>query len=149
MLSLCAWFLICYHSEYTHIIERHIQQCLNKLSDWADTNGFKFSSSETVCMHFCRLHKLQQDPVLTLNGSPIPVVEETKFLGIIFHRKLSFLLHIRHLKEKCTKALNLLRDVAHTTWGADQQYWFTPCTLATKLGHFLKVCNSCTCDETE
>jgi len=72
-------------------------------------------------MHFCRLHKLHQDPVFTLNGSPIPVVEETKFLGIIFDRKLSFLPHIRQLKEKCTKALNLLRVVAHTTWGADQQ----------------------------
>ena len=44
-------FLICYRSKYIHIIERHIQQCLNKLSDWADTNGFKFSSSKTVCMH--------------------------------------------------------------------------------------------------
>ena len=59
--------------------------------------------------------------MFTLNGSPIPVVEETKFLGIIFDRKLSFLPHIRQLKEKCTKALNLLRVVAHTTWGADQQ----------------------------
>jgi len=25
------------------------------------------------------------------------------------------------LIEKCTKALNLLRVVSHTTWGADQQ----------------------------
>ena len=48
-------------------------------------------------------------------------LEETKFLRIIFDRKLSFLPHIRHLKDKCTKALNLLRVVAHTTWGADQQ----------------------------
>ena len=62
-------------------------------------------------MHFCRLHKLHQDPVL----------EETKFLGFIFDRKLSFLPHIRHLKDKYTKALNLLRAVVHTTWGADQQ----------------------------
>ena len=61
-------FLICYRSKYVHIIERHIQQCLNKLWDWADTSGFKFSS-KTVCMHFCRLHKL------ILNGSAIPVVE--------------------------------------------------------------------------
>ena len=28
-------FLICYRSKYIHIIERHIQQCLNNLSDWA------------------------------------------------------------------------------------------------------------------
>jgi len=72
-------------------------------------------------MPFCRLYKLHQDPVLILDGSAIPVVEETKFLGIIFDRKLSFLPHIQHLKDKCTKALNLLRVVAHTTWGADQQ----------------------------
>ena len=114
-------FLICYRSKYINIIERHIQRCLNKLSEWADTNGFKFSSSKTVCMHFCRLHRVHDDPALTLNGSPIPVVEDTKFLGIIFDRKLSFLPHIRHLKQKCTKALNLLRITAHTTWGADQE----------------------------
>jgi len=34
--------------------------------------------------------------------------------------KLTFLPHIRYLKEKCVKALNLLRVVAHTSWGADQ-----------------------------
>jgi len=41
-------FLICYWSKYINISERHIQCCLNKLSVWADTNGFKL----TVCMHF-------------------------------------------------------------------------------------------------
>jgi len=29
------------------------------------------------------------------------------------------------LKNKCTKALNLLRVVAHTSWGADQQTLIT------------------------
>ena len=29
--------------------------------------------------------------------------------------------HIKHLKHKCTKALNLLRVLAHTSWGADQE----------------------------
>jgi len=28
---------------------------------------------------------------------------------------------LRYLKDKCTKALNFLRVVAHTSWGADQQ----------------------------
>jgi len=72
-------------------------------------------------MHFCRLRKPHLDPSLTLNDTLIPVVEETKFLGLIFDHKLSFISHIKHLKEKCTKALNLLRVIAHTTWGADQQ----------------------------
>ena len=38
-------------------------------------------------MHFCQLRKAHDDPVLTLDGTPIPVVEETKFLGVIFDKK--------------------------------------------------------------
>ena len=113
-------FLICYRSKYMHIIERHLQRCLNKLQKWADANGFKFSTSKTVCMHFCRLRKHHLDPELFLYGMPIPVVQEVKFLGLIFDSKLSFLPHIRYLKNKSTKALNLIRVVAHTSWGTDQ-----------------------------
>jgi len=50
------------------------------LSHWAYTNGFKLSSSKTVCMHFCRLRNAHPNPVLKLNGTLIPVVEQTKFL---------------------------------------------------------------------
>ena len=66
--------------------------------------------------HKCRV----PEPELLLNGTPIPVVEEVKFLGLIFDRKLSFLPHLRYLKNKCMKALNFIRVVAHTFWGADQ-----------------------------
>jgi len=51
----------------------------------------------------------------------IPVVDEAKFLAVIFDNKLSFLPHIRQLKNKCTKTLNLLCVLAHTTWEADQE----------------------------
>ena len=71
-------------------------------------------------MHFCRLRNAHPNPELKLNGTLIPVVEQTKFLGVIFDNKLTFLPHTRYLKEKCVKALNLLRVVAHTSWGADQ-----------------------------
>jgi len=90
------------------------------LSHWADTNGFKFSSSKTVHMHLCRLRSAHPNPELALSGTLIPVVDQTKFLGVIFVNKLTFLPRIRYLKEKCVKALNLLRVVAHTSWGADQ-----------------------------
>jgi len=83
-------FLICYRSKHIHFIERHLQQCLNKLHDWVDTNGFKFSATKTVCIHFCKLRKQHPDPCLLLNGSSIPVVEEAKFLGVIFDNKLSY-----------------------------------------------------------
>ena len=54
-------------------------------------------------MHFCQLKKAHDDPVLTLDGEPIPVVEETKFLGVIFDKKLTFIPHIKKLKAKCQK----------------------------------------------
>ena len=41
------------------------------------------------------------------------------FLGVIFDNTLTFIPHIKKLKAKCQKALNLLRVVAHTDWGAD------------------------------
>ena len=62
-------------------IERHLQQNLNKIEHLATNNGFKFSKSKTQCVHFCQFRISQHDdPVLTLYGSPIPVVQEYKFL---------------------------------------------------------------------
>ena len=63
-------------------MERQLQQNLNKIENWATSNGFKFSKSKTQYVHFCQLRKQHDDPVLHLYGSPIPVVEESKFLGI-------------------------------------------------------------------
>ena len=47
-------------------------------------------------------------------------MEESKFLGVIFDRKLSFIPHIRYFKAKCFRALNLLKVLSHTSWGADR-----------------------------
>jgi len=133
-------FLIVYRSKYIHIIERHLQRSLNMLSHWADTNGFKFSSSKTV-----RMHNSHPNPELKLNGTLIPVVEQTKFIGVIFDNKLTCLPHIRYLKEKCVKALNLLRVVAHTYWGADQQ---TLLHLYRSLVHYKLDYGSVVCGST-
>ena len=112
-------FLICYQSKQMNTIERHLQLCLNKIQKWADENGFKFSQTKTVSMHFCNLRKLHHEPTLTLSGLAIPVVQEHKFLGVIFDNKLSFIPHIKYLKARCLEALNLLKVVSRFDWGAD------------------------------
>ena len=63
---------------------------------------------------------MHNNPTLTLDGSEIPVIDQYKFLGIIFFIKSSFIPHIQYLKEKCCKTLKLLRVIAHKDWGADQ-----------------------------
>ena len=49
----------------------------------------------------------------------IPVVQETKFLGVIFDSKLNFKAHIDYLCKKCQNVLNLLKVVSKMDWGAD------------------------------
>ena len=93
-------FLIFYRSKHIHTIE--------------------FSKTKTECMHFCQLRGFHNDPVLKLDGVEIPVVEQYEFFGVIFDKKLSLIPHINYLKAKCLKALQLLRVVAHTDWGADK-----------------------------
>ena len=103
-------FCICYRSKIMATIERQLQQNLNKIENWATSNSFKFSKSKAQCVHFCQLRKQHDDPVLHLYGSLIPVVEESKLLGILFDRKLSFIPHIKYLKAKCLKGIESFKS---------------------------------------
>ena len=102
-------------------IERKIQQCINNILRWTMKNGFKISSNKTKCMHFCQIHKMHNQPTLTLNGSEIPITQQYKFLGITLDPKLSFIPHIKQLRIKCNQTIQLLRTIAHTDWGADKK----------------------------
>ena len=69
---------------------------------------------------FCQIRQLHLDPHLTIYGSPIPVVSEAKFLGLLFDNKLSFIPHIKALKAKCLKALDILKVLSSSDWGGDR-----------------------------
>ena len=114
-------FHICYRSSNMSIIERQLQLCLNKLQQWATDNGFRFSKTKTLCMHICQKRGLQLDPQHFLDKSPIPVGEETKFLGVMFNRRLSFIPHLKYVKNKALKALNIINVIGNTEWGADRK----------------------------
>ena len=114
-------FQISYRSSNMSIIERQLQLSLNKLQQWATDNGFRFSKTKTHCMHICQKRCLHLDPQLFLDKSPIPVVEETTFLGVIFDRKLSFIPHLKYVKKEALMALNILKGIGNTEWGADRK----------------------------
>ena len=82
-------FLICYRGKNLNTTERQLQLCLNQIEKWAMENGFKFSSSKTVGMYFCIKKGLHPDPELKLYTSPIKIVQETKFVGLLFDSKLN------------------------------------------------------------
>ena len=101
-------------------VERQLQLCLLKIQNWPDEDGFKVSKTKTACVQFCTKSKPHNDPCLHLYGKQIKVVKEVKFLGVIFDNKLSFVPHIKILKEKCAKALDVIKVVANSKWGADK-----------------------------
>ena len=114
-------FLISYRSKNLNSIERKLQLCVQNLEAWCNENGFTFSTAKTVCVHITKSRKLHTDPELYLNGHKIPRVNQAKFLGVIFDKMLTFLPHIEHPKDKCLKALNLLKVVSGSEWGVDRK----------------------------
>eukprot|EP00916_Digyalum_oweni_P019426 GHVL01032319.1.p1 GENE.GHVL01032319.1~~GHVL01032319.1.p1 ORF type:complete len:920 (-),score=34.35 GHVL01032319.1:223-2982(-) len=113
-------FALCVRGKSLHRVERQLQLCIDKVQKWVTENGFKFSTSKTVCMHLCKQRGAMPEPSLVLNGNPVKVVEEFKFLGLTFDRRLTFLKHIQYLRTSCLKALDVLKVVSHTDWGADR-----------------------------
>ena len=113
-------FAVYIEGKHLKHLERSMQLCINKIQKWVAENGFKFSISKTTCVHFHK-QRIYTEPTLHLDGQAIPLKDEVKFLGLIFDHKLNFKAHVAYLKKKCQKALNILRVVGHTDWGADNQ----------------------------
>ena len=123
-------FQICYRTQSMELLERHTQENLDRISVWAEMNGFKFSVDKTVCVHFWKykgsrhpqLNMLQphyKEDDVGIKSNPINVVDKHKFLGLIWDRGLTFEQHIHYLKAKCNNSLQLLRVLANKSWGAD------------------------------
>ena len=60
-------------------------------------------------------------------------IKEVAFLGVILDNKLSFLPHIKMLKEKCTKALDVIKVVANSKWVADSPSFSLSCPIYVRL----------------
>ena len=113
-------FLMSFRAKTTRTCERQLQGCLHKIEEWCTENGFRFSPSKTACVHFHNKRGVLPEPNLNLNGNKIKVVKETKFLGVIFDQKLSFIPHMKALKTKCLKALDIIKVASSQEWGADK-----------------------------
>ena len=113
-------FLIIYSSKSIADIERKLQLTINKIYSWTFENGFTISQSKTVAMHFCHKRKFHLDPELHIGNNPIKFVKENKFLGLIWDTKLTFKAHVKYLRQKCHKALNMLRVLSNLDWGGDR-----------------------------
>ena len=119
-------FCICFRSKTMRTIERHLQQCLNRIEDWATRNGFKFSKSKTQCVHFCQQWKIHNDPALYIYGSQIPVVAESKFLGVIFDKKTLLHTPYKILESEMFKSIKPFKSFISHKLGSGQNNSSSP-----------------------
>ncbi|GBN25040.1 putative RNA-directed DNA polymerase from transposon X-element, partial [Araneus ventricosus] len=101
-------------------IEQQLQTAVQKIKHWSDFNGFNFSASKSSGVHFCRKRGLHLDPEIEMDGRIIQIENQVRFLGILFDRKLTFLSHVKCLRKRCERALNILKVLSNTSWGADR-----------------------------
>jgi hypothetical protein len=85
----------------------HIQQDINRLSDWMSCNGLTLNGSKTKFMLLTRKlnSHVQTDHHFKLNNVQIERVFEFKYLGVLLAHDLSWSPHIKSI---CSKAKRLL-----------------------------------------
>ena len=112
---------------YTSSSLRHIQRIMNKaisnIEEWTSSVGYKLSIEKTKAIIFYRDKRWirNQNINLFIKNSPITFFESVKFLGLHFDQHLNWKVHIKQVKSKALKALNILKKLAHSTWGADRE----------------------------
>ena len=112
---------IAYSHHDLNKVQRVLQQSVNSIADWAMMNGFSFSSSKTVVMQFYKVRTPFLQPKIYLRNNLIPEVNSVKFLGLVWDPKLTWVPHVAQLKNRCMKAMNLLRSITTFSWGADTE----------------------------
>ena len=100
---------------------RVLQKAIDRVSNWADRTGFKFSSIKTIAVRFTRSRCTEIIPTLTIKGNIILYEDQVKFLGMTFDKRLTWGPHIDKLKVKVKESLNILKVVSSFDWGAERK----------------------------
>ena len=104
--------LICSSKSYVNLIEK-LNKELEHLSLWFKLNKMSLNVSKTNYIRFGN-KKVKEELEIYIDKSPVEKVLETKFLGVIVNNKLSWVEHIKNVKNKVAKSVGImyrLKDV--------------------------------------
>ncbi|XP_060843930.1 uncharacterized protein LOC132923934 [Rhopalosiphum padi] len=100
-------------------VQRFLEETANKLTQWANTSGFKFSNSKSQCIIFSKKRGPKHINV-QIDGKNIPNNNKVKILGLKFDTKMNWIQHLKYLKTDINQRLNLIKVLSHTQWGGDE-----------------------------
>ena len=88
------------------------------MATWCAKWRIKLNPEKTKVIIFSRsLLARKAEPNLMLYGEPVKIYPQVKFLGIIFHSKLTFQKHFEDILERCNHRYHRLRLLANKKWG--------------------------------
>jgi ribonuclease HI len=97
-----------------------LQDAINKCLGWGQANGLNFSATKTVAMIFSKQHISPTTYLpLYMGGKAIKYSEETRYLGVIMDRRLTWRPHIQSKIVNAKKLLFKMRNALGVTWGLD------------------------------
>ena len=74
---------ICFRGRSLDTIERHLQQAVNAIQEWATKNGFRFAAHKCKVVHFtAHRNKVQRSPTIRISDTLLPIEESKKILGL-------------------------------------------------------------------
>lgn len=93
---------------------------LDFIQNWGKDNSLDFNASKTQAIVFSNLpdSKLPIFPVITMNGTSIPLKKELLLLGMVFDNRLKFKAHIKRVTERAMKEINHLSIHIRNMWGS-------------------------------
>ncbi|KAF2364193.1 hypothetical protein FHG87_005060, partial [Trinorchestia longiramus] len=106
-------------SHHLESLERQVQIAMNRLECWSDRTRFRFSATKTGIMHICRMRGCARITP-NLYEQNITLAQTYKYVGVTFDERLTWRPHIRKLRTACFKALNLLKNLAHSSYDSDK-----------------------------
>ena len=99
------------------VASRLMQKALNKACRWAQKNRLTFSAKKSVSMIFTNKRGITLPNPLKINGTPLKVVKEVKYLGVKLHHKLKWRPHILEKIKRAKRHLMSIRRGFGSTWG--------------------------------
>jgi hypothetical protein len=78
---------------------RKLQRGVEAIETWCEHWNIKINEEKTQAIYFS--HRIRApESLLTLNGRNIPFVNNVKYLGVIFHKRITWRLHIEMIEAK-------------------------------------------------
>ena len=110
-------FTILCRSTSSNSIQNQLQSTTNKLMSWSKLSGFRFSPAKTNLILFSPKRK-SQNISIKIGDQIIKNQPKIKILGVTFDAKATWIPHISNLKNSTVPRLNIIKKIAHTSWGA-------------------------------